>query len=139
MQLGLGAGHSPSFASNTCACTTTAIEINPQVVAACRLWFKLPADSERLQVVLGDAAEVAQHDHWRGQVDVLQVDLYDHEAASPVLDSESFMPIAANCSPPSGCMVVNLFGRSHSLCAQSLEKISAGFWRRRGVGVQAHA
>jgi spermidine synthase len=126
MQLGLGAGTLTKFCARKLGMHTTAIEINPQVVAACRLWFKLPPDSERLQVVLGDAAEVAAHTHWRGQIDVLQVDLYDHEAAAPVLDSEAFYADCRQLLTPQGCMVVNLFGRSHSY-ARSLEKISAVF------------
>jgi spermidine synthase len=105
---------------------TTAIELNPQVVAACRLWFKLPADDERLSVVLGDAAEVAAHAHWRGSVDALQVDLYDHEAAAPVLDSEDFYRDCRRLLTEDGCMTVNLFGRSSSY-ARSLKRIQAAF------------
>ncbi|NBS46284.1 MAG: spermidine synthase, partial [Betaproteobacteria bacterium] len=71
MQLGLGAGTLTKFCRKRLLMKTTAIEINPQVVAACRLWFRLPADDERLSVVLGDAAEVASHPHWRGQIDAL--------------------------------------------------------------------
>ena len=99
MQLGLGAASLTKFCHKKLRMKTTAIELNPQVVAACRLWFKLPADDARLSVVLGDAAEVAAHEHWRGAVDALQVDLYDHEAAAPVLDSEAFyarLPQAAD-------------------------------------------
>jgi len=126
MQLGLGAGTLTKFCAKKLGMRTTAIEINPQVVAACRLWFKLPPDSDRLQVVLGDAAEVAAHSHWRAQVDVLQVDLYDHEAAAPVLDSEAFYADCRQLLTHHGCMAVNLFGRSHSY-ARSLEKICAVF------------
>ena len=117
---------------------TTAIELNPQVVAACRLWFKLPADDARLSVILGDAAEVAAHAHWRGAVDALQVDLYDHEAAAPVLDSEAFYADCRKLLTEDGCMTVNLFGRSSSY-AQSLEKIEAAFGAGCGLGVQADA
>jgi len=126
MQLGLGAGTLTKFCARKLGMHTTAIEINPQVVAACRLWFKLPADSAKLQVVLGDAAEVAKHGHWRGQIDVLQVDLYDHEAAAPVLDSEAFYADCRQLLSADGCMVVNLFGRSSSY-ARSVEKISVAF------------
>jgi len=126
MQLGLGAGTLTKFCARKLGMHTTAIEINPQVVAACRLWFKLPPDSDRLQVVLGDAAEVAAHTHWRGQIDVLQVDLYDHEAAAPVLDSEAFYADCRQLLSADGCMVVNLFGRSSSY-ARSVEKISVAF------------
>ena len=117
---------------------TTAIELNPQVVAACRLWFKLPADDTRLSVVLGDAAEVAAHAHWRGAVDALQVDLYDHEAAAPVLDSEAFYADCRKLLTEDGCMTVNLFGRSSSYAQQPGE--DRGRLRRRcGLGVQADA
>ena len=126
MQLGLGAGALTKFCRRKLRMKTTAIEINPQVVAACRLWFKLPADDARLSVVLGDAAEVAAHDHWRGQVDALQVDLYDHEAAAPVLDSEAFYADCRRLLTEDGCMTVNLFGRSSSY-GESLRKIKAAF------------
>ena len=126
MQLGLGAGSLTKFCRRKLRMKTTAIEINPQVVAACRLWFKLPADDARLSVVLGDAAEVAAHPYWRGQVDALQVDLYDHEAAAPVLDSEEFYADCRSLLTEDGCMTVNLFGRSSSY-AQSLAKITAAF------------
>ena len=117
---------------------TTAIELNPQVVAACRLWFKLPRDDSRLSVVLGDAAEVAAHAHWRGQVDALQVDLYDHEAAAPVLDSEAFYADCRRLLTEDGCMTVNLFGRSSSY-ERSLARITRAFGAERGLGVPADA
>ncbi|MEO7128776.1 MAG: spermidine synthase, partial [Rhodoferax sp.] len=112
MQLGLGAGALTKFCRKKLRMKTTAIELNPQVVAACRLWFKLPPDDARLQVVLGDAEEVARHAHWHGTVDALQVDLYDHEAAAPVLDSEDFYADCRRLLTEDGCMTVNLFGRS---------------------------
>ena len=126
MQLGLGAAALTKFCHKRLRMKTTAIELNPQVVAACRLWFKLPADDARLSVVLGDAAEVASHPHWRGQVDALQVDLYDQEAAAPVLDSEDFYRDCRSLLTEDGCMTVNLFGRSSSY-ARSLARIQAAF------------
>jgi spermidine synthase len=126
MQLGLGAASLTKFCHKKLRMKTTAIELNPQVVAACRLWFKLPADDARLSVVLGDAAEVAAHEHWRGTIDALQVDLYDHEAAAPVLDSQAFYADCRKLLTEDGCMTVNLFGRSSSY-TQSLEKITAAF------------
>lgn len=126
MQLGLGSAALTKFCHRKLRMKTTAIELNPQVVAACRLWFKLPADDTRLSVVLGDAAEVAAHSHWRGSVDALQVDLYDHEAAAPVLDSKAFYADCRRLLTEDGCMTVNLFGRSSSY-AESLEKIMAAF------------
>lgn len=126
MQLGLGAAALTKFCHKKLRMKTTAIELNPQVVAACRLWFKLPKDDSRLSVVLGDAQEVAAHEHWRGQVDALQVDLYDHEAAAPVLDSEAFYRDCRQLLTEDGCMTVNLFGRSSSY-ERSLQRIQAAF------------
>jgi spermidine synthase len=126
MQLGLGAASLTKFCHKKLRMKTTAIELNPQVVAACRVWFKLPADDARLSVVLGDAAEVAAHEHWRGQIDALQVDLYDHEAAAPVLDSEGFYADCRRLLTDDGVMTVNLFGRSSSY-EKSLKKIAAAF------------
>lgn len=126
MQLGLGAASLTKFCHKQLRMKTTAIELNPQVVAACRLWFKLPRDDTRLSVVLGDAAEVAAHEHWRGTIDALQVDLYDHEAAAPVLDSQAFYADCRKLLTEDGCMTVNLFGRSSSY-PRSLARIEAAF------------
>jgi spermidine synthase len=105
---------------------TVAIELNPQVLAACRGWFKLPADNARMQVILNDAALEIQDARWWGTVDALQVDLYDHEAAAPVLDSFPFYSNCRRLLTADGCMTVNLFGRASSF-ARSVEKISAAF------------
>jgi spermidine synthase len=126
MQLGLGAASLTKFCRRKLRMTTTAIELNPQVIAACRLWFKLPADDARLSVILGDAAEVAAHAHWRGSIDALQVDLYDHEAAAPVLDSPDFYADCRRLLTDDGCITVNLFGRSSSY-ERSLGHIVAAF------------
>ena len=126
MQLGLGAAALTKNCHKVLGMRTTAIELNPQVVAACRTWFKLGNDDERLSVVLGDAAEVAAHAHWRGQVDALHVDLYDHEAAAPVLDDADFYANCRQLLTPNGCMLVNLFGRASSY-ERSLGHISQAF------------
>ena len=126
MQLGLGAASLTKFCHKELRMKTTAIELNPQVLAACRGWFKLAAENSRMQVVINDAAEEIQNSKWWGTIDALQVDLYDHEAATPVLDS---LPFYANCRrllTPEGCMTVNLFGRASSF-ARSVEKISVAF------------
>jgi spermidine synthase len=126
MQLGLGAGSLTKFCAKEVRMKTTTIELNPQVLAACRGWFKLPADNPRMQVVLADAALEIQNSKWWGTVDSLQVDLYDHEAAAPVLDSLPFYNHCKRLLTPEGCMTVNLFGRASSF-TRSVEKISAAF------------
>ena len=126
MQLGLGAASLTKFCYKKLKMTSTAIELNPGVLHACRGWFRLPPDDERLRVVLADAALEIQKDEWRGTVDALQVDLYDEEAAAPVLDTPDFYRHCRELLTPQGCMTVNLFGRSSSY-AESVEKICAAF------------
>lgn len=126
MQLGLGAASLTKFCAKALKMKTTAIELNPQVVVTCRGWFKLPADNPNLQVVLADAAQEILNPKWWGTVDALQVDLYDHEAAAPVLDSLPFYNHCRRLLTPEGCMTVNLFGRASSF-NRSVEKMSAAF------------
>ena len=126
MQLGLGAATCTKFCFKKLRMKTTAIEINPQVIIACRLWFKLPPDDAKLEVVLADAALEIQKPQWQGQIDALQVDLYDHEAAAPVLDSAEFYADCRRLLTADGMMTVNLFGRSSSFLS-SVEKISEAF------------
>lgn len=126
MQLGLGAGTLTKFCRKQLHMRSTAIELNPQVLAACRGWFKLPADDAKLCVVIGDAATEIRKAQWQGTVDALQVDLYDHEAAAPVLDSEDFYADCRQLLTEDGSMTVNLFGRASSY-ERSLDKIAAAF------------
>jgi spermidine synthase len=126
VQLGLGSAALTKFAYKKLRMDTTAVEINPQVVAACRHWFKLPPDGPRLRVLLGDAAEVVAHAPFHGTVDALQVDLYDHEAAAPVLDSPAFYADCRALLTDEGAMTVNLFGRDASY-ERSLDHIRSVF------------
>lgn len=126
MQLGLGAGTITKFCYKKLKMTCTAIELNPGVLHACRGWFRLPPDDERLRVVIADAAEEIRSPEWTGVVDALQVDIYDHEAASPVLDTLDFYQDCRALLSPNACMTVNLFGRSSSY-EESLQKIAAAF------------
>ncbi len=126
LQLGLGAGSLTKFCHKELRMRTTAVELNPQVLAACRVWFKLPADNARLQVLLGDAAQEIRQPQWLGAVDALQVDLYDEEAAAPVLDSPDFYADCRRTLTDEGCMTVNLFGRSSSF-QKSVDKIAVAF------------
>ena len=126
LQLGLGAGSLSKFCYTKLHMQTAAIELNPQVLLACRGWFQLPADNPRFEVVLADAAEEIQNPRWWGRVDALQVDLYDHEAAAPVLDSYLFYSHCRRLLTDQGCLTVNLFGRASSF-ARSLDKLSDAF------------
>jgi spermidine synthase len=114
VQLGLGAAAITRFCHKALRMRTTAVEINPTVISACRLWFRLPDDDARLRVVQDDAARWVRDPAHRHSAQVLNVDLYDHEAAAPVLDDEDFYAACRDVLDDGGLMTVNLFGRASS-------------------------
>lgn len=122
VQLGLGAGALTRFAARQLRMATTVVEINPQVVAANSGMFHLPAEAE---VVVGDALD------WLAQaapasVRLLHVDLYDEEAAAPVLDTAAFYAACRRVLEDGGVMAVNLFGRDASF-ERSIARIAGAF------------
>ena len=126
MQLGLGAGAITKFCHKKLRVCTTTIELNPQVLAVCRQWFKLPPDGPKLRVVVADAAQEIKNAMWLGTVDALAVDLYDHDAAAPVLDSADFYADCRALLTDTGSMTVNLFGRASSY-DRSLQSMGQAF------------
>ncbi|MEY8878523.1 MAG: methyltransferase domain-containing protein [Leptothrix sp. (in: b-proteobacteria)] len=126
VHLGLGAATLTRYCHAELKAVTTAVELNPQVIAACRQWFRLPGNDERLNVIEADAGEwVADADH-HAIAEVLSVDLYDHQAAAPVLDDEAFYAHCQQVLTPGGVLVVNLFGRNASF-GRSARRIEAAF------------
>ena len=122
VQLGLGAGAITRFTCQQLGMATTVVEINPAVVDVGIGWFHLPQAAE---VVRGDAAD------WLAQaapqsVRLLHVDLYDQEAASPVLDSPEFYRACHAVLDDGGVMAVNLFGRNSSF-QTSMDRVAAAF------------
>jgi spermidine synthase len=122
VQLGLGAGALTRFTAGALEMATMVVEINPDVVQANTLFFALPPSAE---VVLGDAAD------WLAQatprsVRLLHVDLYDHEAAAPVLDDVDFYAACRATLEDGGVMSVNLFGRNASF-ETSIARIAQAF------------
>lgn len=126
VQLGLGAGAITRFCLQRLRMRATAVELNPAVIAACRHWFRLPDGANNLEVLATDAADFAADPARRGSVDALCVDLYDHEAASPVLDSEAFYRDCHALLGDGGVMTVNLFGRDGSF-ERSGARMAAAF------------
>lgn len=130
LQLGLGASAITKYCHSVLRLPTTAVEINPQVITVCRNWFHLPDDDERLTVIQADAARYVTHDDHVASADALCVDLYDHEAASPVLDDEDFYRACWRVLDDGGVMTVNLFGRDASF-ERSAARIQAAFGEHR--------
>ncbi|MFT3856295.1 MAG: spermidine synthase [Aquabacterium sp.] len=130
LQLGLGAAAITKYCHSVLRLPTTAVELNPQVIQVCRTWFHLPEDDERLSVIQGDADRYVKDDAHIATADALCVDLYDHEAASPVLDDEDFYRACWRVLDDGGVMSVNLFGREASF-ERSTARIQAAFGEGR--------
>ncbi len=126
VQLGLGAGAITRFTHRVLRMRTTAVELNPAVIDACRMWFRLPADSARFAVVPADAAAWVADPAHAGSAELLCVDLYDHEAAGPVHDGAAFYRDCARVLADGGAFSVNLFGRDAAF-ACSVARIAAAF------------
>jgi len=119
LQLGLGAASITKFCHKRLRMRTTAVELNPAVIDVCRAWFQLPPDGPRLTVLNADAAQVVREPARLQTIDALCVDLYDHEAAAPVLDDEAFYAACRGLLVDGGVMTVNLFGRDASFARSS--------------------
>lgn len=126
VQLGLGAATLTRFTLNDLGWKTTAVELNPQVVLACRAYFSLPMNHPDLTVELADAGLWVHDPERAGCVHLLHVDLYDHEAAAPVLDNEVFYAHCRNLLADGGVMAVNLFGR-HASFDRSMSHLESAF------------
>jgi spermidine synthase len=126
VQLGLGAAAITRFCHGVMKMKTTAVEINPSVIGVCRAYFRLPDDGARLNVLRMDAQAYVDRLELADTAQVLCVDLYDHDAASPVLDSAAFYRGCARLLADDGVMTVNLFGRDASF-ERSAQRIAAAF------------
>jgi spermidine synthase len=122
VQLGLGAGALTRFTALALRMPTTVVEINPQVVQINARWFHLPRSAE---VVVGDAAAwLAQAEP--ASVQLLHADLYDQDAAAPVLDDAPFYAACRRVLESGGLFSINLFGR-HTSFAASIGRVAQAF------------
>lgn len=109
-QLGLGAAALTKFCYRRLApATVTAVELDPDVVDACRTHFALPPDNDRLRVLNMNALDYVMDFSRRRSIDILQVDLYDAQAKGPLLSTDAFYAACANCLTAKGMMTVNLY------------------------------
>ena len=110
--LGLGAGSLTKFAYRVLRMQATAVEIEADVIDACRTHFMLPPDGDGLRVVHGDAAGFMAQPAVRGSVDVLQVDAYTGSVDKPLLDTAAFYADCRTALREGGTVAVNLIGQA---------------------------
>lgn len=138
VQLGLGAASLTKFCYRQFpAARVTAVELNPDVIAAAHSMFRLPGDDERLSIIEDDAGTFVADFSRRASIDALQVDLYDALARGPVLDSEAFYRACRSCLRAPGVMTVNLFG-DHPSFRRNIAAIHVAFEGRVLVLPEVH-
>ena len=123
--IGLGAASLTKFLyRNYPLAKLTVVEIEPGVVAAARQFFKLPEDSQRLNIVIGDGVDyvTSGEKSW----DLILVDGFDADARPGGLDTLPFYLACRARLGGNGIMAVNLFGRSRGFKA-SMERIHNAF------------
>ncbi len=128
LMVGLGGGSLAKFIYHRLPqAHTTAVEINPRVVAIARRSFNVPPDDERLQVKVGDAAAYLEND--RLHADVILVDGYDAQSQVEALSTPEFYRDCARVLGDSGILVVNLWSgdRGYTLCVDRISSAFDGF------------
>lgn len=123
--LGLGAGSLTRFCLKNTRSQVNVVEWNPQVTAACQMFFRLPASS-RLTVDHADAGVWVADAQHVGRCPVLMVDLYDATARGPVRDSVAFYRNCRRVLGEVGVLTVNLFGQ-HESFERNIENLRQAF------------
>ena len=106
LMVGLGAGSMARFIHQRMPKTrVTVAEINPGVVTVARKYFHFAEEDERLEIVIGDGAEVLPRR--RASCDVLVVDGFVNGRAADALCTQSFYDSAYAALREPGIMVAN--------------------------------
>ena len=111
LQIGLGsASVTKFFYRNRPAARITVIEILPEVVATARQYFKLPEDSKRVHIEIGDGHDYASGDRG-GRFDLIVVDGYDDKGRPGMLDTAPFYLNCRERLARGGMVAINLLTR----------------------------
>jgi len=126
--IGLGAAsHAKFLYRHRPRAALTVVEIEPQVVAAARQFFKLPDDPQRLSIVIGNG------DAWLGataaKFDLVLVDGFDARGSPGSLDSTGFYRRCRTRLSAQGLLATNLLTRSRGVTA-SVNRLREAFAER---------
>lgn len=123
--IGLGAASLTKFLyRNFPLAHLTVVEIEPDVVAAARQFFRLPEDPRRISIVIGDGMEYVGLSERK--FDLILVDGYDQFASAGELDSQLFYQYCRARLDSLGILSVNLLTSNHRL-ERSISRIAAAF------------
>ena len=121
--IGLGAGSLTKFFHRSLPQTrVTVVEIEAQVLAVARQFFKLPDENEYLNIIIGDGIDFVNT--YKGRFDYILVDGFDQNANAGGLDSEPFYAACRALLTEQGLLTVNLFSqrRGYKTSLGRLEK-----------------
>lgn len=102
----------------------TVVEIEPAVVAAAQLHFKLPEEDAQLKIVIGDGAEFVATTKKR--YDLILVDGYDEECRTGMLETLPFYLDAKRCLSADGLLVTNMLSRKTTFY-ESINRLRLAF------------
>jgi spermidine synthase len=102
----------------------TVVEIEPAVVDAARQFFKLPEDTKRINLVIGDGVEYVLNSDRK--FDLILVDGYDENASSGALDTLPFYQGCRARLSGDGILSVNLLTSNRRFDA-SIKRIAEAF------------
>jgi spermidine synthase len=127
LMIGLGGGSMARFLHRSYPrCQVTAVELNPEVLAAARRYFDLPPDGQRFAAVLEDGAGwVAAHP---GSADVLLLDAFDDGRQVPALCSPAFYAKAFEALGEQGVLAQNFMSDDDRVDLYA-ERIAQAFGR----------
>lgn len=123
--VGLGGGSVAKFMHHHMpAVRIHAVEVNPEVVNIARHCFKVPVGDARLEVTVGDGAEMISHPG--PLADVVMVDGYDGESQAEALSKSRFYQACHARLTECGIMVVNLWSGDRQY-TDALGRIKSAF------------
>src|SRR5262245_51694956 len=106
LMIGLGGGSLARFVhARLPRVRITVVEIHPQVVAAARSFFGVPAEDARLRIVVADGADYIPSR--RGVWDVLLLDAFEDGRSVRTLATQAFYDACRGALRPDGMLVVN--------------------------------
>jgi spermidine synthase len=105
----------------------TAVEINPDVVAAARQFFKLPEDPARLDIVIGDGVDYVSGA--QREFDLILVDGFDADGRAGPLETPRFYLAAGALLSAQGLLVANLLSPKRGI-ADAVGRVRRAFDER---------
>jgi spermidine synthase len=127
LMIGLGAGSMARFIHQRMPGTrVTVAEINPGVVTVARKYFHLPQEDARLEIVIGDGAEILPRRP--ASCDVLVVDGFVNGEPARALCTQSFYESAFAALREPGIMVANFMADDQNI-ERHFDRIEKAFGR----------